>query len=137
MSEEKLPICTTKMTQNQLNYLGLIKNASIKTIIIGLVGADCWAVTIVKHGVVNVKFNTYNLIGVIGNCFNQNHPNFIPDSQFLHEGKIRNAIIDDPNVILSELTNIGDYINIYMWGQDSWMIQITKTENGHEFNGYK
>lgn len=81
--------------------------------------------------------NTYVLFDKIGRCFNKEHENFIPNPQYLEEEKWRESVLDDPNILISELKNVGDYIDIYMFGYNSWKVQITKMEDGYKYDFFK
>ena len=136
MSKEQIPLCTIKMNDKEFSHIGFHDNMPFEDIIHQLVGADCWAVTVVKNSVVTVKMNTYPLYEKIGFCFNEDNPKFIPNPQFLKEEKWRLTIIEKPS-LLSELKNIGDNINIYMFGSESWKVRIIKTKDGHKYDGFK
>lgn len=137
MTTEGLPICTTSMDNAELSIYDCYSDLSIENIISCLIGADCWGVTIIQNDTVKVKLNTYLLYERIGRCFNRNHPDFIPDSQYLQEEELRANIIADPNLLLSELINLGDRIDIYMFGEGSWKMRITKIECGYTYDFFK
>ena len=137
MSTQQIPLCTMVMDENEISKYGLSIDRSVKDIISYLVGAVCWDVSITSNNTLDVKMNTYVLFDKIGRCFNQEHENFIPNPQYLEEEKWRESVLDDPNILISELKNVGDYIDIYMFGYDSWKVQITKMEDRYKYDFFK
>jgi len=118
-----LPVCTIASDGSDYD-LELKKSYHIPSdmealysVISDLVGADCWALTVGDE----TLFNSYDDNGL---------------KNSLADDLIRSAIIARPHKLMCRVyrSNVDQVINIYMFGSNSWRVQLTyDSQSKHVF----
>ena len=136
----QIPLCDIPLTKSQLDYhIGSSTSDMIEGLVLKvakkLICADCWAITIEKSNKTTVKMNSYELYEKVGRCWNTEHPNYIYNEQYEVEKIWRKSVIKKPSKLTDEL-KIGDQLHIYMFGENSWKIVITKKMASYDVRAY-
>ena len=119
-----IPLCNIPFTEEERQHYDSKPGETIEENIKDMINSDCWAVKI--NGV--VYMNTYDLVEKINYCFNMDSDLYRSDALYEAQQKWRKKVTDDPTIVLSSLKTVDDSIEIYMFGDHSWMMEIKKTE---------
>ena len=121
-SLEYLPLCDILITSSELK----LNSKLIQTIILFLIEGDCWAITVTKNGAQIAKKNSY--VGYDSRSIANDH--------YLSEEKWLSDIRSDPILLLEELVDINNYVDIYLFDDDSWKVRISKTKTSFKIDCY-
>ena len=83
-----------------------------------------------------INYKGFVIYEKVGKCWNTEHPNYIYNAQHQEQDKLRKTIIKNPIHLLDELKT-GDQTHIYMFGDNSWKVVITKKIKGFSSDVYK
>lgn len=129
-----IPLCNISFTEEERKHYDSKPCKTIEENIKNMINSDCWAVKI--NGI--AYMNTYDLVEKINYCFNMDQNPYRSDTLYENQQKWRKKVTYDPTIILSSLKTVDDSIEIYMFGDHSWMMKIKKTEkNEYKYNFFK
>jgi hypothetical protein len=123
---ENLPICEIPMNDAQmLKYIYTTKKVyskddTIDELIKGLVGSDCWAVSVNDK---EVLFNNYT-----NYILNTTQYESFSYKNWIQENIIREAIIENVHhsiLVAFYRSKVDNHLDIYMFGDNSWKVRVS------------
>lgn len=123
---ENLPICEIPMNDAQyLKFLGTDKKVyskddDIGELIKGLVGSDCWAVSVNDK---EVLFNNYT-----NYILNTTQYESFSYKNWIQGDIIQDAIIDNVHysiLVIFYRSKVDNHLDIYMFGDNSWKVRVS------------
>lgn len=111
-----VPVCDIPFTEEELarypyscegNDL-TTEEENLKQILDAYAGADCWAIASCREGRENLHYESWTWYEEHRNCHGNDDGRYFYDSENL------------------DRWDIGDYIDVYMFGSNTWRVRFTK-----------